>query len=230
MKTSEKYLVETHKLAFKMKVRWFKDILRHPPARQHLWSLYYAGEAYEELHPDGVFVVKMPLGSILQKQLAKHLADETRHATIFRDLLSEEGLVPAPLEPHEDIGWYLLTRVVPDVLTRASEASSFDNETIIRYMAFLHTLELRSIGDICALIKAARDLGQYNLIKRLESILPDERFHATYTHRAVFALSQNTDHAHKVLEEIRRAEQANMSTAIFKLSPSSETYWTGTRG
>ena len=87
MKTNTEYVVDTKSVAFRIKVRWFKDILNHLPARQYLWNLYYAGEAYEELHPDGVFVNLMPAKSPIQRQLAKHLNDETRHATIFHGLL-----------------------------------------------------------------------------------------------------------------------------------------------
>ena len=206
-------IVDTGRLAFRMKVRWFEDILAHPPARRHLWSLYYAGEAYEELHPDGIFVGKLPEGSRLQKQLAKHLADETRHAAIFRSLLAEEGCEPAPLEPREDIGWHLLTHVAPDVVERSKSDERFDRPTILRYMAFLHALELRSISDLCAVIQAARNRGETDLARRLETILPDERFHATYTHRAVIERADTPDEARRILNEVLSAERTFMSSA-----------------
>lgn len=207
-------IVDSRSLAFRMKVRWFEDILRHPPARRFLWSLYFAGEAYEELHPDGIFVANLPEESLLRRQLARHLADETRHAAVFRGLLAAEGLAPEKLRPHEDIGWHLLTHVVPEAVERARTGGLFDEATTIRYMAFLHTLELRSIGDLCALVEAARRLGEAGLVAALETILPDEKFHATYTHRAVLALSPAPRRA---LDRARRGERRHLRESLLRI-------------
>ena len=209
-------IVNTGTLAFRMKVRWFEDILAHPPARRHLWNLYYAGEAYEELHPDGIFIGMLPEGSVLQKQLTKHLADETRHATIFRAFLAQDGWIPAPLDPREDVGWHLLTHVVPDVVAWSKTCKRFDRPITIRYMAFLHALELRSISDLCALIQAARNRGETDLVEKLETILPDERFHATYTHRAVIEGAETPEEARRVLKEILTAERKFMSSTTLR--------------
>jgi hypothetical protein len=207
-------IVDSRSLAFRMKARWFEDILRHPPARRFLWSLYFAGEAYEELHPDGIFVANLPEGSLLRRQLARHLSDETRHAAIFRGLLAAEGLAPEKLRPHEDIGWHLLTHVVPEAVEEARTGAVFDEALTVRYMAFLHTLELRSIGDLCALIEAARSVGEPALASTLETILPDERFHATYTHRAVRALAETP---RRELDRARRAERKHLRGSILKI-------------
>jgi hypothetical protein len=212
-----KAIVDPTRLAFRMKVKWFEDILAHPEARRYLWSLYIAGEAYEELHPDGIFVERLPEGSPLRRQLAKHLRDETRHAAIFRALLREEGSVPAPLEPREDIGWHLLTNVVPDVVALARAGSAFDRRSTMRYFAFLHTLELRSIGDLCALLEAARRRSETALVSRLETILPDERFHATYTHRGVLALSGSRKEARAALDEARRGERRFLRESVLAI-------------
>lgn len=207
--------VETHSAAFRMKTRWFRDILRHPVARRHLWSLYYAGEAYEELHPQGVFVDRLEpwLGTLL----AKHLADETRHATVFRARLEAEGRVPVGLPGEEDLGWYLLTHVVPDVVERAGAPGPFARHTAMRYMAFLHALELRSLSDLCALIAAAELDGEADLATRLRAILADERFHATYTYRAVFRLATDREEALAVLDEVRRAERKHYGFVLKKI-------------
>lgn len=198
-----RFCVDTRSLAFRMKVRWFSDLLAHPAARRHLWSLYYAGEAYEELHPQGVYVRRLePALGIL---LARHLSDETRHATVFRGLLSAEGAAPQPLAPEEDVGWYLLTHVVPDVVGRAENDGPFTAAEAARYMAFLHVLELRSLSDLFALIRAAEGRGETVLASSLRPILRDERFHAAYTHRAVKRLAG--ERAAGVLDEIRRAER-----------------------
>ena len=204
--------VDPGSLAFGMKVRWFRDILAHPPARRHLWSLYFAGEAYEELHPDGVFVAK--LDPPLDRLLARHLEDETRHATIFRGLLAADGLAPATLPPMEDVGWYLLTHVVPDVVAAASRLGAFTPEETARYMAFLHVLELRSLSDLCALIEAARGRGEHELADRLATILKDERFHASYTHTAVVRLTADRRKARAVLCEVLRAERRHYADVL----------------
>ncbi len=210
-------MVDPSTVAFRMKVAWFEDILAHAEARRYLWSLYYAGEAYEELHPDGIFVARLPEGSLLRRQLAKHLKDETRHATIFRALLAQDGATPAPLEPREDIGWHLLTHVVPDVVALARSGAAFDRRATMRYLAFLHVLELRSIGDLCALLEAARRRGETALVARLETILPDERFHATYTHRGVLALAESRDEARAALDEARRGERKFLRESLLEI-------------
>ena len=209
--------VDPESLAFRMKARWFRDVLAHPPARRYLWSLYHAGEAYEALHPDGIFVERLP-DPLLRRQLARHLTDETRHATVFRALLSEEGAALLPLEPVEDVGWHLLTHVVPDVVERSRRPGSFDEETTVRYMAFLHVLELRSIGDLCALVEAARLAGEPALAARLGTILPDERFHATYTHRAARRLSTGPAQFRTVMEEMVRAERRHMTECLLRIT------------
>jgi fatty acid desaturase len=197
-------LVDRRSLAFAMKVRWFSDLLASPAARRHLWQLYYAGEAYEELHPDAVFTSRLEprLGRLLTRQLA----DETRHATVFRALLAEEGQVPAALPPTEDVGFFLLTHVLPELRAELGRSEPFPARLTQRYMAFLHALELRSMGDLEALRTAAERRGETALAHRLEDILRDEHFHARYTHRAVHELAAAGD-PRAVLREVCRAER-----------------------
>jgi hypothetical protein len=137
---NDTYLVDPSTPAFRMKVRWFNDLLANAEARKFLWSLYYAGEAYEELHPTGVFVKR--LEPKLGRLLAKHLSDESRHARVFEKILADEGATPEHLEAEHDLGWYLLTHVAPDVTVGEER---FSTDQTIRYMAFLHALEFRSI-------------------------------------------------------------------------------------
>src|SRR5262245_2122593 len=203
--------IDPRSLAFRMKVRWFRDILVHPPARRHLWNLYYAGEAYEELHPNGIFVDR--LEAPWAKLLALHLSQETRHATVFRALLARDGLAPAALPPEEDVGWYLLTHVVPDIVTRSRGEGRFTTEEVARYMAFLHTLELRSLSDLAALIEAARGLGETELATSLAGILRDERFHASYTHSAVRRLVGRA-RGREILDAVRGAERVHYGRVL----------------
>ncbi len=198
------YLVDPSTIAFKLKVMWLKDILQAPAARRYLWSLYFAGEAYVELHPDGVFIPRLqdPYGRLLDR----HLTDETRHAGIFRELLAQEGCEPEHLSRKEDLGWFLLNSIVPDIVAKAGEGREFSPEESARYMAFLHTLELRSTSDLYALLTAARQLGQTELVAQLETIIPDEVFHAVYTHRAVMELTKDKVEARRLLDWTRCAE------------------------
>lgn len=205
MKPSTKPLFDKRSLPFRMKVLCFRDILRCPEARRHLWSLYYTGEAYEDLHPQGVYVEKLPpwLGRILKH----HLADETRHAGVFRQLLEREGAVPQALRDEEDLGWHCLTQVVPDVVAKAESAEHFSRREIMRYMAFLHALEMRSTYDLAALREAAKELGEDDLVLAIDGIIKDEQFHATYTHRALFKIAQKEDDPAQILLEILRGEK-----------------------
>lgn len=204
--TTKRYMVRGKGLAFQAKVLWFKDILGSPQARRYLWSLYYAGEAYQALHPQGVFIKK--LEPPFDKLLARHLRDEDRHAGIFRGLLRQEGTNgPTQLAPEQDVGWYLLTHVLPDIVQEAETTTTFSVEDTQRYMAFLHALELRSISDLCALLVAARQQGEMSLVDKIRSILRDERFHATYTHGIVFRLAKDTRQARSVIDQVRTAER-----------------------
>jgi fatty acid desaturase len=201
-------------IAFRMKSAWFRDLLAHAPARRHLWSLYYTGEAYEELHPDAVFVAK--LDERLGRLLTRHLHDETRHAAVFRALAAADGAVPAAVAGAEDVGWHLLTHVVPDVVAAAREPRSFTAEEAARYMAFLHVLELRSLSDLCALRLAASGLGRTDLAEAITRILRDEVFHASYTHRAVYRLLP-ADAARRTLDEVRRAERRHYTESLERI-------------
>jgi hypothetical protein len=213
MSASVNAFVDAGSLDFRMKVRWFRDLLVRPAARKRLWSLYYAGEAYEELHPQGIYVDRLepPLGLLL----ARHLADETRHAAIFRAFMAGEGARPEPVLGAEDLGWYLLTHVVPDVVAGAARGTRFTTEESARYMAFLHVLELRSLSDLTALIHALELQGEPALGAALRSILRDERFHATYTHRAVRNLAG--PRAAGILDEVRRAEKRHYGIALRRI-------------
>ena len=212
MSTREEYWVDTTSVAFTIKRLWFRDVLRAPRARCFLWSLYYAGEAYAELHPDEVFIAR--LASPLDRLLARHLDDETRHATVFRRLLAAEGESPWPLAPHEDLGFHLLTNVVPDVVAAARDDRPFTRVETMRYMAFLHALESRSIGDLVALREAARSVGDDGLASDLAGILGDERFHASYTHRAFHDLAGDEAEARACFDAIRRAERHHYGRAL----------------
>jgi hypothetical protein len=107
--------------------------------------------------------------------------------------------------------------VVPEAVEKARTGGLFDEATTIRYMAFLHTLELRSIGDLCAVVEAARSVGEPALAATLETILPDERFHATYTHRAVLALAAAPRQARKALDRARRGERKHLRESILRI-------------
>jgi hypothetical protein len=198
-----------------MKVLLFRDILTCPEARHHLWSIYYTGEAYEEIHPQGVFVAKLPprLGRLLER----HLADETRHAAVFRSFLAHESSIPARLPAEEDVGWHCLTHVVPEIVERAAQPGPFTEREAMRYMAFLHALELRSTSDLFALIEAARSLGNETVARTLESIVGDERYHAAYTHAAVFRLAGTTCEARRTLRRTMCAERRAYAESLRRI-------------
>ncbi len=201
--TTKRCLVDPNTFSFRLKVAWFKDILKNSECRRYLWSLYYAGEAYVELHPNGVFIAH--LASPLCRLLDRHLADETRHAEIFRQLLLQEGAQPEKLSEIEDLGWYSLNKMVPDIVRKGQSGLPFTSEESARYMSFLHTLELRSISDLYALLTAARELKMYELCSNIETIIPDEVFHAVYTHRAVVQLV-GASNARALFDSMRRKE------------------------
>jgi fatty acid desaturase len=202
---SARALVRAARPEFRMKVALFRDILRSPAARKYLWSVYYTGEAYEELHPDGHYAARLPRD--LGRLLTRHLDDESRHATVFRTLLEREGASPARLARVEDVGWHGLNTAVPDVVERARHGGQFSDDQAMRYMAFLHALELRSISDLIAVAQAARELGDLALADSIDAILRDERFHATYTLHAVYRLAGDRGKARRVLGLILRAER-----------------------
>jgi fatty acid desaturase len=207
--------VDAGSLGFRMKVRWFRDLLAHPAARRHLWSLYYAGEAYVELHPDGVFISRLP--APLGAQLCRQLQDETRHAKVFRRLLADEGGAPEALPPREDVGFYLLTHVMPEICAELGGTTPFTPELTRGYMAFLHVLELRSLGDLYALIRAAEIRGEIALAADLRAILRDERFHASYTHRAVMRNATDAQQGWAVLDAARRAERRHYTATLLAI-------------
>jgi fatty acid desaturase len=208
-------LVDKKSLPFRMKVLLFRDILTCPAARHHLFSIYYTGEAYEEIHPTGVYVEKLP--PWLGRLLARHLSDETRHANVFRSLLAGEGAAPEALAPDEDVGWYCLTHTVPDVVAKAGGPEAFGEGEAMRYMAFLHALELRSTSDLFALIEAARGLGEEKVARTIESIVADERRHAAYTHAAVFRLASTDGEARRALARVLRAERAAYAQTLARI-------------
>jgi len=82
-------------------------------------------------------------------------------------------------------------------------------------MAFLHVLELRSLSDLAALIRAAEGRGEDALAAALRGILRDEKFHATYTHRAVQALAGGG--AANVLDAVRREERRHYARVLCRI-------------
>ncbi|MFT7522114.1 MAG: fatty acid desaturase [Kiritimatiellia bacterium] len=202
-------------LAHRMKVRWFMDILRAPEARLHLWSLYYHGEAYEELHPLGVWIHK--LAPHWASNLRSHLDDENRHAALFAGLLAAEGHAPRPLQGEEDVGWYLLHQVVPDVCRAAGRPGLLSAEHSARYLGFLHSLERRSVSDLEALLEAAKQLGDQPVCGVVTDILADERWHAAWTWRAMCKIAGSAAEAEAIYEPIRTAERRAMLQVTRKL-------------
>ena len=123
---------------FQLRVRLLEDVLRCPEARRHLWSVYYTGEAYVELHAEGVFTSRLP--PRLATRLTRHLADETRHATLFAALLRREGAAPVRVPAEEVVGWFGLTHAVPEFVRGGATGRPFDAAEAARYFAFLHGL------------------------------------------------------------------------------------------
>ncbi|MBX2800826.1 MAG: fatty acid desaturase [Myxococcales bacterium] len=202
-------------VAHHLKVRWFRDILRCPEARRHLWSLYYHGEAYEQLHPLGVWVDK--LAPRWGRKLRRQLDDENRHASLFTELLAREGHTPRPLQGEQDVGWYLLHHVVPDVCAAAGDPGRFDRVQTMRYLAFLHALESRSVSDLRALARAATAEGHDDVVTVVHDILEDEAWHATWTWVALCRLAEDPQEALDVFEEVRRGEQRASHRVVARL-------------
>ncbi|TVQ93723.1 MAG: fatty acid desaturase [Deltaproteobacteria bacterium] len=193
-------------LAHRIKTRWFRDILRSAPARRHLWSLYFHGEAYEQLHPLGVWIDK--LEPRLGRNLRLQLDEENHHATLFAGLLDAMGgYTPRPLDGEEDVGWFLLHHVIPDVCEAAGRPGRFDRMETMRYLGFLHALESRSVSDLCALRDAAEAEGLDEIACIVTRILEDERWHASWTWVALCRTAHDPDEALAVFEPIRRAER-----------------------
>jgi hypothetical protein len=168
------------------------------------------------LHPDGVFIPKLeqPVAALLDR----HLKDETRHATIFRSFLRSEGSQPIRVTEEEDLGWFLLNHLVPDIVKVARANRLFSDTEAMRYMAFLHTLELRSVSDLYALLLAARQLNLGRIVSGLESILPDEVFHARYTHWATVRFAKDISEARQTLNLMRKAERKYYVKSIKAMS------------
>lgn len=189
-----------------LKVRWLRDILKVGPARRHLWTLYFHGEAYEDLHPLGVWVDR--LDPRWGRKLRRQFDDENRHAELFTALLADDGALPYPVEGPEDVGWTQLHHCVPDVCEAAGHDAPFDEVSTARYLGFLHALETRSITDLMALRDAAVLEDRPEVVQTVTSILADERVHATWTWRALCELTGEQARAHALYAPIRAAERA----------------------
>ncbi len=205
-------LVDRASLAYRMRVAMFRDVLRSAEARKHLFRVYYTGEAYTELHPDGVFIER--LGPELARRLERHLADETRHATVFRSFLARDGAEPRLVPALEDVGWNGLNHAVPEVVAGGASGARLGRDETMEYMAFLHALELRSTGDLLAVIDAADQIGDGELADALRGILRDERGHAAYTHRAVVGLAVSRGEARRTFERMARRERRAYAQSV----------------
>lgn len=198
-------LASRHSFGHRMKVWWMRDILRGEASRQHLLSLYFHGEAYESLHPLGVWFDK--LAPRWSRKLRSQFDDENRHAAIFQGLLASEGVLPTPIEGKEDVGWYLLHHVVPQVCAAAGRPGLFSDEEAASYCGFLHALERRSIGDLWALREAAEAEGFPAIAEAARGILQDERVHALWTWRAMCVLAGSPEDAQRIFKPIRAGER-----------------------
>jgi fatty acid desaturase len=195
----------TRDLGHALKVRWLRDILKNGPARRHLWTLYFHGEAYEDLHPLGVWIDR--LAPRWGRKLRRQFDDENRHAVLFTDLLAAENALPYPVEGPEDVGWTQLHHCVPDVCEAAGREAPFTEEQTMRYLGFLHALETRSITDLTALRDAAVLEDRPDVVQTVTTILADERVHATWTWRALCELAGDPARAHAVYAPIHAAER-----------------------
>jgi hypothetical protein len=133
---------------------------------------------------------------------------------VFRALLARDGAEPTGVPALEDVGWNGLTRAVPGVVAGGAAGARLGREETVAYMAFLHALELRSTGDLLAVIDAADEVGDREVAGKLRGILGDERGHAAYTHKAVVSLAVSRAEARRALVRMGRAERRAYAESV----------------
>lgn len=127
----------------------------------------------------------------LARLFFRHALDEARHARMFQQ--AALSLVPAAKARR----WSLVHATRQNLYKRLGK---------VRFLAFVHLAERRGEAHFAAL--ARHFAGRPELVRLLERIAKDERFHVTYSRRALMKIDPAGAGRALLLERARAAWQA----------------------
>lgn len=203
---------------------FFDRLVRTPEGRAHVLNLIVNAEEGDE---HGVFerlqdIVEDPRA---RKAIARHQADEQRHAQLYRDCLQRNGVIPRPIPEH----LMVIRRVAATAGGSFAEGQAAGNagglatrEDIMNTYALLLAIEARGVQQFPLIGAAFRRLGDHATADTFDRVTRDEARHVRYCH-AIGRMHAVDDRAwaravrsHKLIEAqaFRQAGLAGVAYAI----------------
>lgn len=169
---------------------FYRTLLEAPESLLAVKHSFYFNETYGESPSDRAFVDLVP-DEGLRAEILRHLDDEVRHASLWRDYLEPRGEMPEDDDalPFGDFvgmleaaGWF-------PVVGRARSGEALSDDELMAFFAAVHVVETQAVRQMLLFRKVLRSRGEEDLVRLLTDILGDEGRHMSYSKRGLFQVA-----------------------------------------
>lgn len=165
---------------------FYRTLLEAPESLLAVKHSFYFNETYGESPSDRAFTDLVP-DEGLRAEILRHLDDEVRHATLWRDYLEPRGELPADdgalpfgdfVGMLEAAGWF-------PTAERSATGEPLTDDELMAFFAAVHVVETQAVRQMLLFRRALKERGDDELVALLTDILRDEGRHMSYSRRGL---------------------------------------------
>lgn len=165
-----------------IRIQFFRRLVATPEGRAHVLSMMIAAEEGDEAGVFDQLLTKCD-DPELAKLVARHQADEVRHAGMYRACLERNGLEESPV-PDElmiirQVGREAGGAFAAGVETGSSEGIATDTDIMNTY-ALLLAIEERGVQQFPTIGAEFRRIGDHETADTFDKVTADEVWHTRY--------------------------------------------------
>jgi hypothetical protein len=186
----------------------FSEIFANDETFQLFCSIAASGEAQGGWENGRIAALVPRPQHDLAPKIARHGADEEKHARIFNGLLRNRGLDPVTVPPETDYTMRLESAGIGLAHSRLRADRELTEQDIVAYLAHSRVTEQRASEQMQALCKYAGDRPDIGRAVRL--ISNDEDNHLAYCHEELLRLAK-AGHAEFIQRTLRATALAEIA-------------------
>jgi hypothetical protein len=187
-----------------------RDLVSHPTTHAWVLNLYRAGERHPELVADYFPIDHAPWPE-LAHDLARHRADEQRHARMYTGAIQRLGEPVCEMEGEDVFNEVIRSFTPVSFHIHDDDDDATKRDKLAQFLAHAHFLEKRIQRSLRIHLDACEWAKRDAVAAVIAKVMEDEDRHVRYTREGVSALTTRA-RAAEILEIHRRAEaRANLA-------------------
>jgi hypothetical protein len=175
-------------------VRFYRVLFSAPQTLLAVKHSFYFNETYGESPRDTAFIPKVK-SERWRGEIESHIADEKRHAALWRAYLEPRGEMPTEegaLPFGDFVGFLEASEWFPNA-ERIAQQGELANRDLMAFFAVIHVIETQAVRQMIAFRKVCKERGLDDLVTLLSEILKDEGRHMRYSREGLMDLAQNEE-------------------------------------